>query len=89
MVEQAVAYIRVSTEDQIRHSPKSQYKDIKNYIEEKGWRWRKKRLRDTEIELDTGILGTVPSDNNSSKGFEAPGFFVLDGLQKIDLCSMR
>ena len=79
MIELAVGYIRVSTEDQTRHSPKSQYQDIKNYIDEKGWRWGKKFLRDKEIELDKSVTAIVPSDNGDSKGFQVEGFFVESG----------
>lgn len=79
MSEIAVGYIRVSTEDQQRHSPKSQYNHIKNYIEEEGWKWRKKRLREVDIKLDSSISGAIPSDNVDSQSFKAEGFFVESG----------
>ena len=70
MSELAVGYIRVSTDDQARHSPETQYNHIQNYIDAKEWRFLQKRLRKTDIELDERITDyTIEKDNEKSLEF--------------------
>ena len=79
MSELAVGYIRVSTDDQARHSPETQYNHIQNYIDAKEWRFLQKRLRKTDIELDERITDYTIEKDNEKGELEVPGIFTESG----------
>ncbi len=77
MTEKAIAYLRVSSDQQDEHSFDSQFRNLNQYLEAKKWNSRNDRLKGVELELDTRV--TCKLEKEGGGVFTAEGCFGEKG----------